>query len=103
MNYPLDGMVIEAIDSQFTKRWARPTTTTAGKSLISCAGGTAETVIEEIGWQTGRTGVVTPVLRVKPVKVSGAMINNITAHHAGMVRDLKLGAGAKIEVIRVER
>ena len=38
---------------------------------IKTKGETANTVIQDIGWQTGRTGNVTPVLRVKPTKVSG--------------------------------
>jgi len=32
--------------------------------------------------------------------VSGATISNVTAHHAGMIRDKRLGVGARIEIIR---
>jgi DNA ligase (NAD+) len=54
----------------------------------------------EILWQTGRTGNITPVLLIEPLKLSGATISRITAHHAGMVRDRALGPGACIEIIR---
>ena len=34
------------------------------------------------------------------MELSGATISRVTAHHGGMVRDLGLGAGAKIQIIR---
>jgi DNA ligase (NAD+) len=48
----------------------------------------------------GRTGNVTPVLEVVPVTLSGATIRRVTAHHAGMVRNLSIGSGAVVEIIR---
>ena len=99
-DYPLDGMVAEATDPIIQQHMGSTSHHNRWQIAIKTRGETAITTIESIGWQTGRTGVVTPVLRVKPTKLSGATISNITAHHAGMVRDKKLGVGAKIEIIR---
>ena len=41
-----------------------------------------------------------PVLRFETVEVDGANISNVTAHHAGNVKSLKLGKGAQVEIIR---
>ena len=100
VDYPLDGMVIDAIDPKIHEEMGSTNSHNRWQLAYKQRGETAKTVIEEIGWQTGRTGVVTPVLRVRPVSVSGATISNITAHNAGVIRDHKLGPGAKIEVIR---
>ena len=100
VDYPLDGMVIDAIDPKIHSEMGSTNSHNRWQLAYKQRGETAKTVIEEIGWQTGRTGVVTPVLRVRPVSVSGATISNITAHNAGVIRDNKLGPGAKIEVIR---
>jgi DNA ligase (NAD+) len=53
-----------------------------------------------IQWQVGRTGNVTPVMEVVPVALSGATIRRVTAHHAGNIRNLAIGIGTRIEVIR---
>jgi len=40
-----------------------------------------ETKLQKIIWQVGRTGVITPVAAMKPVKVAGAMVSRATLHN----------------------
>ena len=98
--YALDGMVAEATDSALRKRMGATSHHNRWQIAIKQRGETTTTTVEEVLWQTGRTGNVSPVLRVTPVELSGATIRRITAHHAGMVRDRDLGEGAKIQIIR---
>ena len=100
VDYALDGMVAEATHSALKAHMGATSHHNRWQIAIKERGETAITSIQDIVWQTGRTGNVTPVLLVEPVKVSGATIGRVTAHHAGMVRDLKLGAGARIQIIR---
>jgi DNA ligase (NAD+) len=53
----------------------------------------AETIIEEIIVQIGRTGVLTPVAIMKPVKVGGVTITNATLHNFEEVqrKDIRVG------------
>ena len=100
VDYPLDGMVAEVVEDAVKDHMGSTEHHNRWQIAIKEEGECAETVIRDIGWQTGRTGVITPVLKVEPKEVDGAVISNITAHHAGMVKSKRLGKGAKITMIR---
>ncbi|MEL6343362.1 MAG: BRCT domain-containing protein [Myxococcota bacterium] len=100
VDYALDGMVAQATDAAVQAHMGATSHHYRWQIAIKERGETARTTIKDIIWQTGRTGNVTPVLLIDTVRLSGANINRVTAHHAGMVRDKKLGVGAEIEIIR---
>lgn len=99
-DYPMDGVVAEVIDDALKQAMGATSHHYRWQIAIKSKGDTAVTEVEDITWQVGRTGNVTPVLEVKPVLLSGATIKRVTAHHAGMVTREGLGSGARIEIIR---
>ena len=52
-----------------------------------------ETVLKEIQLQVGRTGVITPLAILEPVKVAGSTISKTTLHNEDFIRtkDLRVG------------
>jgi DNA ligase (NAD+) len=60
----------------------------------------ATTVLMGVEWQTGRTGNVTPVSRVAPVRVSGVTVENTTLHNKGEVERLEIMIADKVRVVR---
>ena len=99
-DYPLDGVVVEVVDEKLKAAMGATAHHYRWQIAVKRKGETAETTVENIQWQVGRTGNVTPVLEVSPVVLSGATIRRVTAHHAGMVGRRNIGSGAKIEIIR---
>lgn len=51
------------------------------------------TVVEDIVFQVGRTGVVTPVAHLKPVSVAGSTVSRATLHNEDEIRRLGLHIG----------
>lgn len=100
IDYPVDGVVAEVTDEAVRNHMGATAHHFRWQIAIKSRGETATTRVEEITWQVGRTGNVTPVLKVQPVFLSGATIRRVTAHHAGLIRDKKIGPGAEIEIIR---
>lgn len=60
----------------------------------------AETVVEAIDVQVGRSGRVTPVARLRPVQLAGSVISNVTLHNQDYISMLELGVGDTVEISR---
>lgn len=54
------------------------------------------TVIEAIDLQVGRTGVVTPVAHLRPVKVAGSVVARATLHNEDQIKRLDIRVGDTI-------
>lgn len=46
----------------------------------------AETMIEKIIWQVGRTGIVTPVAELKPIFLAGSTVSRATLHNQDEIK-----------------
>jgi len=93
LDFDIDGIVIKVNSLSLQEdlglvarspRWA-----TAAKFKPT----QAETVIEEIQVQVGRTGALTPVAIMKPAKVGGVTITNATLHNQDEIdrKDVRVG------------
>ncbi|BBO74306.1 DNA ligase [Desulfosarcina widdelii] len=100
VDYPTDGVVTEVTNEELKQRMGATAHHYRWQIAIKTKGQTAETTVVDVQWQVGRTGNITPVMIVEPVPLSGATIRRVTAHHAGNIRDLGIGPGTSIEIIR---
>ena len=52
-----------------------------------------ETILKEIAFQVGRTGAITPMAILEPVKVAGSTISKTTLHNEDFIKEKDLRVG----------
>ena len=98
--YEIDGMVIKV--NSFDLRDAIGTTSRSPRWAIASKfpPQQAYTVIEEISVQVGRTGKLTPVAHLSPVKVGGVNVSRATLHNQDELSRKDVRAGDTVIVQR---
>lgn len=58
----------------------------------------AETLLEKITYQVGRTGAITPVANLKPVQLAGTTVKRASLHNADQIEKLDIREGDTVYV-----
>jgi len=99
--FPTDGVVYRL--DKFSKHSMQgftsqhPRGSFALKSLVTES---AITTLEKVVWQVGKSGRISPVALLDPVKIGDAIVSRATLHNINIIDELNLELGCQVEVIR---
>ena len=98
--YPTDGLVYRMNENTvFDKQGYTAHHPKGAFALKEKKEGVITTLID-VKWQTGKSGIVTPVGILEPVTIGDAIVERATLHNIDYINSLNLEIGCKVEVIR---
>jgi len=102
--YEIDGLIIEINDLTLQERMGRETSSNnpvfARAFKHSSFEESAETDVIGISWNISKQGYLKPILHVNPIHLNGVTVSNVTGNNARFVKDMGLGIGAKVRIVR---
>ncbi len=100
LDFLIDGMVIKIRD--FATRQALGHTEKFPRWAIAFkfSAEEATTVVEDITWEVGRTGKLTPLAHVSPVELCGATIKRATLNNYDDIQRKRVGVGSTVFIRR---
>ncbi|MBU4284643.1 NAD-dependent DNA ligase LigA [Patescibacteria group bacterium] len=100
LDYEIDGIVVVASDNFAFKKLGAIGKAPRGAIAYKFSAKEATTIIKDVIWQIGRTGVLTPVAVLKPVQIGGATITHATLHNFDEIKRLEVKIGDTVIVGR---
>lgn len=100
LDYEFDGTVISANENDVYRRAGIVGKSPRGAMAFKFAPREAQTMVEDIQVQVGRTGVLTPVAHLRPVNIGGTTVSRATLHNMDEIERLGVKIGDTVIVGR---
>ncbi|WP_143322646.1 NAD-dependent DNA ligase LigA [Clostridium sp. HBUAS56010] len=97
---PVDGLIFKYDHTAFGKSLGSTTHHPLDMMALKWEDQLYETTLENIEWQTSKTGLINPVAIFTSVNLDGADTTRATLHNVSYIENLELGIGDTIQVYR---
>ena len=100
IKFDIDGLVIKINDIATQKRLGYVGKNPRWAIALKFSAEKANTSIEAIDFQVGRTGAITPVARLKPVNIGGVIVSNASLHNFDEINKKNINV---TDIVEIER
>ncbi len=98
LSFEIDGVVIKVNDLNQQEELGYTSKSPRWAIAYKFETETARTILNEVTYQVGRTGAVTPVANLEPVHLLGTTVKRASLHNADIMEQLQLHAGDAVFV-----
>ena len=99
-SYETDGVVVKANEYSVRKALGFRSKSPRWAVAYKVAGNTATTILRDVTWQVGKSGINAPVGELEPVQLSGTLISRVTLHNLSIIRQHNLKIGDLVIITR---
>ncbi|MBU1292030.1 NAD-dependent DNA ligase LigA [Patescibacteria group bacterium] len=100
LSYQIDGIVVNVNDNNIFNKLGVVGKAPRGAIAFKFSAKETTTVVEDIVVQIGRTGALTPVAHLKPVRLGGILITRATLHNEDEIKRLDVRIGDTVIIQR---
>ena len=101
LGYPIDGAVIKFDDCEFGRSLGETSHHFKNAIAFKFYDETYDSVLKDIEWTMGRTGVLTPVAIFEPIDMDGSEVSRASVHNISIMEELFHGTPFKGQSIKV--
>ena len=98
LDYEIDGLVIKVNELEARDRLGYTGHHPRWALAFKFESPEAVSTVLSVDVQVGRTGRITPVARLEPVKIGGSTVSNVTLHNQQYIEALELAQGDQVAV-----
>src|SRR5438552_17924653 len=100
LDYDADGVVVKVDALEHQRRLGSTTHHPRWAIAFKFTARQASTVIEAIEVGVGKTGILTPVAKLRPVELAGVVIRNVSLHNEDAIRKKEVRGGDPVLIER---
>ena len=99
--YPYDGLIFEIDSNSISDSLGRTGHHENCRIALKWEDDLVETILRDVEWDTSKSGAINPVAVFDEVDLGGALTSRATLHNLTYIKNLELGIGDTIQVLRV--
>jgi len=100
IDYDIDGLVVKINSFKLQERLGYVGKNPRWAVAVKFSAEKANTIIQSVDFQVGRTGAITPVARLQPVNLGGVIISNASLHNFDEINKKKINV---LDLVEIER
>jgi DNA ligase (NAD+) len=99
-DFEVDGVVYKASSMEVRNRLGASAHHPRWAIAYKFQGDSGTSILRDVEWSVSRTGTVTPIGIIDPVKLSGAMVSRVSLHNVALMKEKGVTLGAQVSVMR---
>lgn len=100
LKFDIDGLVIKINDLKSSDSLGFENNRPKGQVAYKFPARTSQTKIEQVTWQVGPLGTITPVAQIDPVELSGAVVTFASLANYDLIQEKNINLGDFVEISR---